>query len=42
MVEKNILRYDIKSPLLCDIVGEKDEIKEREMKSYIDPQMSFL
>lgn len=42
IVKRNIMRYDKESPLLCDVIGEKDEIKEREMKSYIDPQLSFL
>lgn len=41
-VKTNVELYDVNSPLLCDRLRENDEIKDREMKSFIDGQLNFL
>lgn len=37
-IQKNVARYDPTSPILCDEIRPDDVIKERAMKSLIEPQ----
>ena len=42
VVRRTMARYDLNSPILCDQLKPGDRITEREMKSLLDGQMSFL
>ena len=41
-VNEGVKLYDAHSPLLCGIVGEKDKITDRKVKSFIDGQISLF
>ncbi|HBN84925.1 MAG TPA: hypothetical protein DDZ89_13905 [Clostridiales bacterium] len=41
-VAKNISQHNSKSPLLFGELTESDQVKDRDMKSYIDKQMSII
>lgn len=41
-VRKNFRQYDVRSPLLCGIIGEGDRISERKVKSLRQEQLSLF
>lgn len=42
IVIRNCNRYDVNSPILCGLIGEKDRITERKVKSLKKPQLSIF